>query len=76
MRSASRPLKPGYPVSTSRDSPDGDTINVAWPPSTSMNWMSSGFSGWATTVRVDPARAREASSRRNARMERKYNRRA
>jgi len=39
-------------VSTSSDSPDGDTKSVAWPPSTSMNWMSSDFAAWAVPVRL------------------------
>src|SRR5919198_3568987 len=43
MRSASRPLKPGQPASTSIDSPEGDTTSVACPPSTSMKRMSSGL---------------------------------
>ena len=36
MRAASRPSKPGQPVSISMDSPDGLTIRVDCPPSTSI----------------------------------------
>ena len=31
---------PAQPVSTTMDWPVGDTISVAWPPSTSMKYMS------------------------------------
>src|ERR1035441_6516188 len=36
MRSASRFWKPRYPASTSIDCPEGETYNVALPPSTSI----------------------------------------
>ena len=40
MRSASRLLNPAQPVSTSMDSPEGETIRVACPPSVSMAYTS------------------------------------
>src|SRR6266851_8864149 len=55
MRSASR--SPGLPVSTSSDWPDGETNSVDCPPSTSMEYTSSGFGAWVWTIWYDAATA-------------------